>query len=172
MGVVDAENESGVLAGYLRFGGIYNSWSSATISPTAYNYPENKPFAHIFGEAKNNWICTEYALNAGFDIKKCTEEQLESGELCWLLNQNNGKEEATWFQTIGVDGHPVLDPTHGVVVKNEDGTFSNFSDEDADAINSSVIANTSDAVFDLQGRRVSKTVKGLYIVDGKKVLVK
>ena len=30
----------------------------------------------------------------------------------------------------------------------------------------------SNAVYDLQGRRVAKAVKGLYIMDGKKVVVK
>ena len=29
-----------------------------------------------------------------------------------------------------------------------------------------------DAVYDLQGRRVSKPTKGLYIVNGKKVIIK
>jgi hypothetical protein len=30
--------------------------------------------------------------------------------------------------------------------------------------------NTNDSIFDLQGRKVSKATKGLYIVNGKKVV--
>jgi hypothetical protein len=32
--------------------------------------------------------------------------------------------------------------------------------------------NTNDSIFDLQGRKVSKATKGLYIVNGRKVVVK
>ena len=83
------------------------------------------------------------------------------------MNQNNGKDEDTWFQKIGVDAHPVLDPAHGKVVKNENGTFTNET-----GINNVITDNNDGAIYDLQGRRVSKTTKGLYIVGNKKMLVK
>ena len=43
-----------------------------------------------------------------------SQEQLSSGEICYLLNQgNNGIDY--WFQTLGVDTYPVLDESHGEV---------------------------------------------------------
>ena len=40
------------------------------------------------------------------------------------------------------------------------------------AIKSATVGSKANAVFDLAGRRVQKATKGLYIVNGKKVLVK
>ena len=37
-----------------------------------------------------------------------------SGELCYLLN-GSSSESPAWYQTIGTDGYPVLDSTHGTV---------------------------------------------------------
>ena len=43
-----------------------------------------------------------------------SQDQLSSGEICYLLNQgNNGIDY--WFQTLGVDTYPVLDESHGEV---------------------------------------------------------
>ena len=52
-------------------------------------------------------------------------EQVASGELCYMLNQFSGLEEPIWFQTLGRDEHPVLDPNHGVVVKDANGNYVN-----------------------------------------------
>ena len=41
-----------------------------------------------------------------------------------------------------------------------------------DGISSLDAATEGAVIYDLSGRRVSKTVKGLYIVNGKKVAVK
>ena len=61
----------------------------------------------------------------------------------------------------------MLDPSHGQVAKNEDGTYANSLD---------VIQGDKSAsdgyIYDLTGRRVEKTQKGIYIIGGKKVLVK
>ena len=62
----------------------------------------------------------------------------------------------------------MLDPTHAQVLKAEDGTFYN---EGGDAIQVVKTDNRqSDVIYDLSGRRVEKMVKGIYIVNGKKVL--
>ena len=41
-----------------------------------------------------------------------------------------------------------------------------------DDIKAAVAKSASNDVFDLSGRRVSNPTKGIYIIDGKKVLVK
>ena len=121
-GSVIGSNESGALTGYIKNGYIHNSWSSATIE--GYYTSASKPFALCYCDTKNNYI-VHTDLNASFDIKGITIEQVASGELCYLLNQNSGVETPIWFQTLGEDEHPVLDNTHGVVAKDENGNFTN-----------------------------------------------
>lgn len=57
-----------------------------------------------------------------------TDEQLASGEVCYLLNKGN-TENPTWFQTLGEDLFPVPDPSHQKVGKKADGTFTNNASE-------------------------------------------
>lgn len=67
-----------------------------------------------------------YYLNAYGDKPKgaVTAEQLKSGEVCYKLN--NGLDvNPSWYQTLGEDETPVLDPTHKLVGKASDGTYSN-----------------------------------------------
>ena len=69
-----------------------------------------------------------------------------------------------------MDANPTIVPNKDYIVyMQENGTFSN----EPTAIES--IAAEKDAnnvIYDLTGRRVEKARKGLYIINGKKVLVK
>ena len=47
-------------------------------------------------------------------------DALVSGEVTWRLNGESFLATA-WFQTIGADVYPTLDPTHGIVYATEDG---------------------------------------------------
>lgn len=109
-----------------------------------------------------------------------TVEEFQSGEIAWLLN--NGEEAAPiWFQNLGTDDTPVLSNSHAIVVKNEDGTYSNKSGEAIDMVDMEqrmAIVN----VYDVNGRLVRSNVKpsaalqglpaGMYIMGGKKLLKK
>ncbi|MBO7120456.1 MAG: hypothetical protein J6W03_09085 [Bacteroidaceae bacterium] len=65
--------------------------------------------------------------------KSFTAEQLPTGFVCF--NLNGDQSEIGWYQTIGTDDAPVLDPTHGQVYLNgrkhcngdnySDATYSN-----------------------------------------------
>ena len=57
-----------------------------------------------------------------------TDEQLASGEVCYLLNKGN-TENPTWFQTLGEDPFPVPNPSHQKVGKKADGTYTNNASE-------------------------------------------
>jgi hypothetical protein len=53
----------------------------------------------------------------------------------------------------------------------------NFEDDDATGISDALRLNdkgqmTNDNVYDLQGRKIEKPTKGLYIHNGKKVIIK
>lgn len=133
-GVINSSAEGGTLAGYCKEGRINNCWSNAQINADGYYTPANKPFALVYCATKNNYIVTDYPLNPDFDIQRITQEDVESGALCWMLNANSGQEEPIWFQNIGEDAHPVLDNTHGIVYQlgdqygyyNDDATFAEY----------------------------------------------
>ena len=97
--------------------------------------------------------------------------QMGSGEVCFALNE--AQDGIVWFQNITEDPYPVLDDTHKVVIKTEEGIYKN---EDGTAVAQPGAApyggfgGWPKAVFDLSGRRVSRMQRGIYIRNGKKVL--
>jgi len=90
-----------------------------------------------------------------------------TGELCYKLNGD--QSTIVWFQTLSEDAYPVLDATHSVVVKNEDGSYGNITGVE-EIHNAQFIMHNNDAIYDLSGRKVSKdnVSKGIYIIDGQK----
>ena len=97
-------------------------------------------------------------------------EMFASGEVCFFMNEKKTEGQA-WFQTIGEDPYPVLDATHGRVVKNADGTFGNGTGiEMVQGFKSSKVQD----IYDLSGRKIvnGKLPKGIYLINEKKVLVK
>ena len=98
--------------------------------------------------------------------KKKTLEQFQNGEVCYDLNGD--QTVINWYQTIGEDALPVLDPSHQIVIL-EDGQYAN-----PDAIAEVPADNKLETIgiYDLSGRKIAngKLQKGIYIVNGKKVL--
>ena len=93
-----------------------------------------------------------------------TEDQ-KSGKLCFEMNEGAG--ENVFFQTLSTDAYPVPDASHLIVYKADDGTYYNEGDGIA-AVRGD--AQQTDAIYDLSGRRVGKARKGIYIINGRKVL--
>ncbi|MBQ7181195.1 MAG: hypothetical protein IJR87_07880 [Bacteroidaceae bacterium] len=89
------------------------------------------------------------------------------GEVCFQLQA--GREVPVWFQTLGEDKTPVLLQDHKLVVKTSNG-YENA--ENAIRLPEDEPATFDGNVYDLTGCRVSKSQKGIYIKDGKKILVK
>ena len=85
---------------------------------------------------------------------------------------------------MGTDLHPVFDASHGVVIKNADGTYSNLNGEAIETVTAKVGSVVS--VYDMQGRQVRASVpttnalqglpQGMYILRGtsasRKAMVK
>ena len=59
------------------------------------------------------------------------------------------------FQTLGEDDHPVLNPTHGIVMLADDGTFYNDDTDRLMAVEHSSLNEY--AVYDLSGRKISSS---------------
>ena len=54
-------------------------------------------------------------------VKAFTKQQIESGEVAYLLNGSTSEGELAWYQKLGTDAYPVLTATKGNTVYN--GSF-------------------------------------------------
>lgn len=98
-----------------------------------------------------------YAAKA---ITAKTEYVLTGGEWCQLDNSNQVLGAFRVYLTVDGSAAPVL----RIMTRGE---------EDTTAIDSAVLnAQPSSVIYDLLGRRVEKMDKGIYIVNGRKVVVK
>ena len=71
-------------------------------------------------------------------VKAFTAEQLNSGEVVYLLNGSKSEGELAWYQKLGTDAYPVLVAEEGNTVYNGtfnycDGTASSYSNSSSDS---------------------------------------
>ena len=177
----DKNGRIGVIAGFNRESTFINCWSAGTLTLTCTDESVVTPqIGGIFGNTNNTAICTncwstyEGALGiGGGTLTNCYSfaedpdivAKAQSGALCYALNQGAG--ETIYYQMIGEDLHPVFDESHGEVILNDDGTYTGIKMPNADAQQAVV-------VYDLMGRKIEKSqmTKGVYIVNGRKVILK
>ena len=58
-----------------------------------------------------------------------SKERFQSGEIAFLLNGGDASEdEVVWYQNILEDKSPVLDNTHYIVRRTDEGQYTNFDD--------------------------------------------
>ena len=116
LGAVNAPNAegNGGLLGYANGGGnvlIENCLVNASV----FNISGNSvSIARNTGNVKNTYVVNCGLVNQDEQIKS-TEEQLASGELCFLLNEKKS-ENAVWYQVIGTDANPLPFVKDGGVV--------------------------------------------------------
>ena len=120
---------SGLLIGIAGTGSIIeNCWGTGRVEG---NHGDDSYFVNGF---KSGSIINCYC-KYGNQVPNITDEQVASGELCYLLNSESFINP-TWFQTLDEDPHPVWDSTHGTVYKagekfgdvHDDASFAIFKD--------------------------------------------
>ncbi|MBQ1908839.1 MAG: hypothetical protein II170_02750, partial [Bacteroidaceae bacterium] len=154
-------------------GGNSQMWNCLNIGEISPMDGNNQLFRGSYRNMENTFDMVNTESNfQGVHMTFTTEDPVASGELCWLLNQH-ATEGVSYKQTIGVDPYPlpVEDGKHLPVLKDDEGNYYN---EGGDGI---VIVHNSQStvhseMYDLSGRRVEKATKGIYLQNGKKVLVK
>ncbi|MBQ7180305.1 MAG: hypothetical protein IJR87_03325 [Bacteroidaceae bacterium] len=171
-----------VFAGFVNHNGtLSNCFAAGTIELIG-NGADYGQFAHdgsgglvgsVSGAILNNCYITYskiLGINWGSTVTNTyanpSDDDLTSGALCYKLNENAG--ETIYYQTIGTDEYPLLDPTHGIVLMAEDGSY--YNDPNSIAVTQAPVREN--VIYDLFGRRVEQPVRGIYIVNGKKVLFK
>ncbi len=103
-------------------------------------------------------------------ILEVSENDLNAGKVCFDLNAGN-EENPAWRQTLGEDNTPLLNSDH-LQVFCIDGVYSNITDPDGISEIEPAAQGTGAEWYDISGRRIQRPGKGLYIVGGRKVLVK
>ena len=70
--------------------------------------------------------------------------------------------------------HPVFDRTHGIVYKNDGGDY--FNDPEDGIVefkeNNKMYNGLHGTIYNLNGQRVSRAQKGIYIIEGRKISIK
>ena len=156
-------------------GSVENCWSISTVT----GHDGMDQFFTRYGAGNDKVVLINNYSNNG-DGKKATVvnlEQMKSGEVTYNLNGGN-TESPAWFQTLGEDGdqHPVLDVTHLIVFKAEDGTYYNDKENAIVDVNAELGQTVN--VYDVQGRLLRSGVpasaslqgmpRGMYILKGQK----
>ena len=103
-------------------------------------------------------------------ILEVSTEELASGKVCHLLNA--GETEApAWRQTLKTDSIPLLLSDHLKVLYSEEKGYYNELPDGISAVEGGN-EKAGSSIFDLTGRKVQRPAKGIYIIGGRKVLVK
>lgn len=115
-------------------------------------------------------VINSYYLNPLGTIQgeQMSEEQFAGGEVCYLLNGD--QSQCAWYQSLGQDRLPVLAPSHGVVTRNDDGTYGNITA--VQEIAADQPSSEQDRIYNLMGQKVQRAQRGIFIIGGKKVYVK
>lgn len=107
-----------------------------------------------------------------------SKEQLASGEVCYLLNGD--QTQINWYQTLGTDTYPVLLNSHLQVWRYGELYSNDSPDGMAEIQHSASKTQYREGAYDLSGRKVisdpdcqnSRLAAGLYIINGKKIIVR
>ncbi len=170
---------AGSMSGMANSNGGFVGWSASASQVTGClivaNITAPESGSNIIGRnnttALNCFYVTPYGSAPAVGATQVTEEQLLSGEVTYGLNGGYCGRDAAWRQDLGNDVMPTLDPTHLVVYKAEDGTYTNEAPVGIESVTDTK-KPTDGRIYNINGIRVEKTSKGLYIIDGKKVMVK
>ena len=173
---------AGGICGYVNndsFTGVFNCLNVGSVqmangTPTYGGAFVGRLRSHANAQFLNNYMLQGSAPNAsgenGISANTVNAEQLASGEVCFKLNDN--AEVPAWYQTLGEDQYPVLDPTHKVVLYDGTNGYYNEGDEDPDGIETVNVNVNDNIIYNLSGQRMSKLQKGINIVNGKKIAIK
>ncbi len=123
-GPITGGNESATITGWIGNNGrLISCWSVSDLE----GWSDDRYLARCGSMT----IGGCYGMSKGTTMPymtEVTEEDLTSGALTYALNGGEMTTNPTWYQTLGSDTHPKLQPTHGIVYYMEE-TFGDVHDE-------------------------------------------
>lgn len=114
---------------------------------------------------------TEEAISLASELSgSVLAQNINTSDNAYVLAKNN---DVLGFYLLGTTDRAVAGSrAYYVATAGNAAPAFFFNGGTTTAIKSATVGSKANAVFDLAGRRVQKATKGLYIVNGKKVLVK
>ena len=125
--------------------------------------------------ANNTESAPDGNLLYGSDVATTTTGGGTGAKYYALQYGKGGNADVLGFYWVNVDGAAFECPAHKAWLALPKATTANFFSLDDETTGVKAIENsqlTIDNYYDLQGRKVAQPTKGLYIVNGKKVIVK
>jgi|GEM_PF-6884544 len=123
-GKIWSENEGGAVSGWFGEGKatVTNCWFTGTIEGC-----DDMAESVFCRPAKDVTLtnCWSYLGSRDGVGKLSSKDAASSGELTWSLNGGRTDNNAPWRQNLGDDLYPTLDPTHKIVYKTADGSYTN-----------------------------------------------
>jgi hypothetical protein len=132
---VTAVARAGIVAGEIHACQVNNVFTAGVLTIDT----QNEQAAGIAGEAFQAVLNNCYSTfdgplaNAAGQLNNCYQginayEMAPTGQLCYQLN-NQSFRNPTWFQTLGEDEFPILDPTHGIVYPSGEDEYASATTE-------------------------------------------
>ena len=122
---------------------------------------------------------TEVDVTGNLLVGTATEQEISGAGYKYYLFGYGAKGQGFYHQT-GRDGNSIKLPAHRAGLKLSTSGFApakelifNFEDATTNGISTveQIAEPRTDVIYDLQGRRVKNPVNGIYIVNGKKVVI-
>ena len=122
---------------------------------------------------------TEVNVTGNLLVGTATEQEISGAGYKYYLFGYGAKGQGFYHQT-GRDGNSIKLPAHRAGLKLSTSGFApakelifNFEDATTNGISSveQTAEPRTDVIYDLQGRRVTNPSRGIYIVNGKKVVI-
>ena len=122
---------------------------------------------------------TEVDVTGNLLVGTATEQEFSGAGYRYYLFGKGAKGQGFYHQT-GRDGNSIKLPAHRAGLKLATSGFApakelifNFDDATTTGINNvqPAVEKKNDVIYDLQGRRVTNPSRGIYIVNGKKVVI-
>ena len=125
----------------------------------------------VSGETTNVPVCASADPVTNLLVGVTTETVKDAGTVFVLMNGSKGIGFYKNSNAFTVRANSAYLPAEAVETAGA-RTFIGFDDETTGIAEVNTQKEDAKRMFDLQGRKVTKTAKGLYIVDGRKVVVK
>ena len=106
------------------------------------------------------------------DLVGVTEETQVEAPIYVLMNADNGLGFYKTSQTFTVGAHTAYIPGSKVTAGVKSLTFMNDEPTGISGVNADSLTDKNAVIYNLAGQRVAAPAKGIYIVNGKKVLMK
>lgn len=137
-----------------------------SIDPSGCNMLSRNPGMALIS---NCYYDSPWQVEVPANAQSVSEQEQADGSLCYRLNKGVTDGSQVWYQTLDLNPYPLPDKSLSTVYCVEDTYINTLPD----AIHAPVDISrrpSSDAIYDLSGRRVSRPTHGIYLQGGRLIV--